>query len=105
MAFSQAFDTALIVAALAHGNQCRKGTRVPYVMHPVHVSAILTRFGYAEPLTIAALLHDVIEDMPFDDPRLQADFAATFPEWQWRIPATAADFRQTVHSFLTFTFG
>ena len=105
MAFSPAFDTALIVAALAHRRQLRKGTRIPYVMHPFHVSTLLARFGYGEHLMIAGLLHDVLEDVPFDDARLQADFAATFAQWQWPDRMDAAAFRDSLRAFLRATFG
>jgi (p)ppGpp synthase/HD superfamily hydrolase len=61
-AFSARYDVALALAARAHRNQLRKGTDLPYFAHPVHVSIILIRHGFGEDLTIAGLLHDVVED-------------------------------------------
>jgi (p)ppGpp synthase/HD superfamily hydrolase len=105
VAFSVTYDSALVVAALAHRHQLRKGTRVPYVMHPFHVSTLLTRFGYGEPLTTAALLHDVLEDIPFEDNELQRDFALTFPQWSWSVEVGEGPFRRDLRAFLYATFG
>jgi (p)ppGpp synthase/HD superfamily hydrolase len=61
-AFSPRYDAALALAARAHRAQLRKGTDLPYIAHPVHVSIILMRHGFGEDLAIAGLLHDVVED-------------------------------------------
>ncbi len=42
----------------------RKGTEIPYIVHPLAVANLLIRVNSPEPLVIAALLHDVIEDTP-----------------------------------------
>ena len=60
--FSARYDAALAFAAQAHRGQLRKGTDIPYIAHPVHVSIILIRHGFGEELAIAGLLHDVDED-------------------------------------------
>jgi (p)ppGpp synthase/HD superfamily hydrolase len=60
--FSARYDAALALAAVAHRSQLRKGSDLPYIAHPVHVSVILMRHGFGEDLTIAGLLHDVVED-------------------------------------------
>lgn len=61
-AFSQALDEALALAATAHGGQRRKGSEVPYIMHPVHVGIVLLKHGFPEEVVLAGLLHDVVED-------------------------------------------
>jgi len=61
-AFSSRYDAALALAARAHRDQLRKGTDLPYVTHPAHVSIILLRHGFGEDLAIAGLLHDIVED-------------------------------------------
>ena len=38
---------ALAFAAQAHHGQMRKGTDVPYIMHPFETAQILTKAGYA----------------------------------------------------------
>lgn len=64
--FSSAYrarvDQALGFAAQCHVRQRRKGSDVPYIMHPVHVAWLLNRHGFGEDVVIAGLLHDVIED-------------------------------------------
>ncbi len=53
---------ALSVAVEAHKGQVRKSTTIPYISHPMAVSAIALEFGATEEQAIASLLHDVIED-------------------------------------------
>jgi (p)ppGpp synthase/HD superfamily hydrolase len=55
---------ALEFAVEAHGRagHMRKGTRFPYVIHPLRVAWILERHGHDEPVIAAGLLHDTIED-------------------------------------------
>lgn len=68
-AYSRAIDEALAFAAAAHRMQTRKGTNIPYIMHPVHVAMILLRHGFDDEVVIAGLLHDVVEDcdVPLDE--------------------------------------
>ena len=60
--YSPRIDRALAIASRAHGGEFRRGSDVPYVMHPVHVAMILVRYGLSEDVVIAGLLHDVLED-------------------------------------------
>jgi len=55
-------ERALRAAESAHRGQTRKGTRTPYVLHPVHCALLLARLGLEPHLIQAALLHDVVED-------------------------------------------
>jgi (p)ppGpp synthase/HD superfamily hydrolase len=57
------FD-ALAFAVDAHGRveHTRKGTRFPYMIHPIRVGWILERHGYDDELVSAGLLHDTLED-------------------------------------------
>jgi (p)ppGpp synthase/HD superfamily hydrolase len=73
-AFSARYDAALVLAARAHRDQLRKGTDIPYIAHPAHVSVILIRHGFGEDLAIAGLLHDVVEDCGVPLNRIAADF-------------------------------
>lgn len=61
-AFSSRLEAALALAARAHSAQVRKGTDVPYIVHPVHVAVLLMRYGFDEDLAVAGLLHDTVED-------------------------------------------
>jgi (p)ppGpp synthase/HD superfamily hydrolase len=73
-AFSPRYDAALALAARAHREQLRKGTDLPYIAHPVHVSVILIRHGFGEDLAIAGLLHDVVEDTDTSLTLIAAEF-------------------------------
>ncbi len=63
MSYPVLVDEALIFAARAHRHQVRKGTDVPYIVHPVGVMLLLEHAGETDPeLLAAALLHDTLED-------------------------------------------
>lgn len=53
---------AIEFAAVAHQGQTRKGTDIPYIVHPFEVAQLLTAAGADESLTVAGLLHDTLED-------------------------------------------
>lgn len=55
---------AIIFAAFAHRNQVRKGTDIPYIVHPMEVMQILTENGCSEDVIVAGILHDTLEDTP-----------------------------------------
>jgi hypothetical protein len=56
------FSEALTFAFTLHGQQERKGSRVPYMVHLLGTAAIVLHFGGDEDQAIAALLHDSAED-------------------------------------------
>lgn len=58
----QMIHEAIYFAAKAHDGQKRKGTAMPYVVHPFEVAAILMEEGAAEEVVAAGLLHDTVED-------------------------------------------
>ena len=62
--YSPALYDAIQLAARAHHHQVRKGTEIPYIVHPLAVAGLLIRVSTPEPAVIAALLHDVVEDTP-----------------------------------------
>jgi guanosine-3',5'-bis(diphosphate) 3'-pyrophosphohydrolase len=64
IAANQRYLEALEFAVAAHAAvaQARKGTDFPYVIHPIRVAALLSRYGYAEHVVVAGFLHDVVED-------------------------------------------
>lgn len=68
-------DAALKFAATAHASQRRKGTDVPYIVHPVGVMLVLLQHGEADiELLAAALLHDTVEDTGTTLAELRARF-------------------------------
>ena len=55
-------NEAILYAAKQHSGQLRKGTDLPYIVHPMEVLNILIRMNAPEELLIAGVLHDVVED-------------------------------------------
>ena len=72
--YSERYELALRMAAIAHHDQRRKTSDLPYITHPVHVSAILLRHGFPDDLAIAGLLHDVVEDQGIELSEIEARF-------------------------------
>jgi (p)ppGpp synthase/HD superfamily hydrolase len=56
------FDEALVYASDVHRAQRKKGTAVPYVAHLLGVASLVLEDGGDEDQSIAALLHDAVED-------------------------------------------
>jgi GNAT superfamily N-acetyltransferase len=68
---------ALAFAARQHGNDLRKGSRIPYLTHVVAVAETLARhYPDRDELVIAGLLHDVVEDTNASFADLRAAFGA-----------------------------
>jgi (p)ppGpp synthase/HD superfamily hydrolase len=78
--FSERYDAALVLAANAHANQRRKGGKVPYIIHPVHVSVILIRYQFSEEAAIAGLLHDIVEDQGYPLADIERQFGPAVAE-------------------------
>lgn len=53
---------AIDFAQKAHSGQFRKGTPIPYIIHPLEVMKILLQFTDDENVIIAGILHDTLED-------------------------------------------
>lgn len=55
-------NKAIEFATKAHEGQFRKGTKRPYIVHPVEVGDIVASMTRDEEVISAAVLHDTIED-------------------------------------------
>ena len=81
MIYSDAISKAIIISARAHEGQYRKGsTNNPYVEHPFSVALISQKYIDDEEVFIAALLHDILEDVSdkkYSRADMQRDFGAT----------------------------
>lgn len=55
-------EKAIEFATKAHEGQMRKGTRRPYIVHPMEVGDIVSTMTKDEEIISAAVLHDTIED-------------------------------------------
>lgn len=75
---TQNYFEALKYASEAHAGTYRKGTSIPYICHPIAVSAYVLEAGGDEDQAIGALLHDVAEDCG-GEPRLH-DIEVKFNE-------------------------
>ena len=53
---------AVIFAAEKHGDQFRKGTKTPYIVHPMEAVSIAATLTDDEAVLAAAALHDTAED-------------------------------------------
>jgi (p)ppGpp synthase/HD superfamily hydrolase len=67
------FD-AIEFAMHAHRGHFRKGTRIPYIVHPLNVGRILLEYGCSEVVVIAGILHDTVEDTPIAIEDIRARF-------------------------------
>jgi hypothetical protein len=56
------YESALAFARVLHANQFRKSNGAPYLSHLIEVSGLVLEYGGDETQSIAALLHDAIED-------------------------------------------
>lgn len=77
--YTPRLNRALILAATAHHKQgqMRKGTDIPYIIHPVGAMVIASGVTNDEDILIACLMHDVLEDvdtMHYDELDLERDF-------------------------------
>lgn len=67
---------AVEFAARAHSGQYRKGTRVPYVLHPMRVARILIDVDAPPVVVAAAILHDTVEDTAATLSQIESQFGA-----------------------------
>lgn len=73
-------NKAITLAAQLHFDKFRKGTEdkpIPYIVHPFSVAMITARYTQDEDTIVAALLHDVLEDVrkeKYSDKDLIGDF-------------------------------
>jgi (p)ppGpp synthase/HD superfamily hydrolase len=77
--YTERLDSALRISARAHEQQQhhRKGTDIPYIMHPFATMLIASNATSDEDVLIACLLHDVLEDVDshiYSQQQMQTDF-------------------------------
>jgi (p)ppGpp synthase/HD superfamily hydrolase len=71
------YERALIFAVKAHGDQKRKYTGEPYIVHPIRVAAMVSKaelYVHTAETVAAALLHDVLEDTGTSYADLEREF-------------------------------
>lgn len=67
-------ERAYGVAESHHAGQTRKSGD-PYITHPLAVATILAELGMTEPVIVAALLHDTVEDTDYTLDALREEFS------------------------------
>lgn len=101
MDLSPRLRRALNTAAVAHRDQVRKGSGIPYVSHVYAVMFLLSQVTDDEDVVIAGLLHDTVEDVPenYNAAQIEQDFGPRVrmlvedltkiehPSWQVRADA------------------
>jgi (p)ppGpp synthase/HD superfamily hydrolase len=65
---------AIIFAVRKHEGQKRKGTDIPYIVHPFEVMQILTENGCDKEVVIAGILHDTLEDTQTTPDEIKSEF-------------------------------
>ncbi|MCB1179188.1 MAG: bifunctional (p)ppGpp synthetase/guanosine-3',5'-bis(diphosphate) 3'-pyrophosphohydrolase [Leptospiraceae bacterium] len=65
---------AVDYAHSAHKGQFRKGTKIPYIIHPLNVFETLHRLDFSLNIQIAGLFHDLIEDTKITAEDITKDF-------------------------------
>lgn len=77
--YTARLDEAIRKSAWAHekAKQYRKGTDIPYIIHPFGVMTIASNVTNDEDTLIACLLHDILEDVDpgiYNEKKIIADF-------------------------------
>ena len=100
---------AINTAAWAHREHLRKGTDIPYVSHVFGVMQLVSQVTDDEDVLIAALFHDILEDVPeeYSPERMTREFGervvelvrgvtkdSTLSSWQERADAYLAHLRK-----------
>lgn len=65
---------ALEYAIIKHGDQKRRSSGIPYVVHPIRVAGYAREFYSKSDIYIAALLHDTLEDTDATEQEILAEF-------------------------------
>ena len=55
-------NNAIVFATKVHANQFRKGTQIPYILHPLEAATIVGTMTTDDEIIAGAVLHDVVED-------------------------------------------
>ena len=67
-------EKAMIFAANAHAGAVRKGTDIPYIVHPMEAGAIAASVTSEKEVIAAAILHDTLEDTDVTEEEILQNF-------------------------------
>lgn len=85
---------AIDFANRMHAGTCRKGTDMPYIVHPLEVMHVLLLMNASKALMAAGVLHDVVEDTDATLELIEKEFGKEIAalveshterhkEWEW----------------------
>ena len=72
---------AIRFATEKHEGQCRKGTMIPYIVHPMETMQILHSMDAGVELMMAGVLHDTLEDTETTYDELELLFGKKVADW------------------------
>ncbi|WP_330387250.1 HD domain-containing protein [[Clostridium] polysaccharolyticum] len=67
-------NKAIVFAANAHKGAVRKGSKLPYILHPLETGVIVSAMTNEKEVIAAAILHDVLEDTEVTYEELKREF-------------------------------
>lgn len=73
-------DRAIVFATNVHSGMHRKGTDIPYILHPMEAAAIVGSMTNDREVIAAAVLHDVVEDTETTIQEVRAEFGERVAE-------------------------
>ena len=73
-------EEAAAFAERVHRGTFRKGTAIPYIVHPMETAVIVSGFTDEEEMIAAALLHEVVEDAGVTGEELEKRFGRRVKE-------------------------
>ena len=73
-------EKAIGFALKAHAGALRKGTNLPYILHPLEAAAIAAQMTDDQEVIAAAVLHDTIEDTETTAENIRKEFGARVAE-------------------------
>lgn len=65
MGIPDVVDRAVVFATYAHKNAVRKGSGIPYILHPLETGSIAASLTENRQIIAGAILHDVVEDTEY----------------------------------------
>ncbi len=81
MTLTPKIEKAIKRASILHEGQVRKSTKnTPYITHLFSVAALLSNYAGKEDVIVAGLLHDTLEDTPYTEEELEAEFGLAIKE-------------------------
>ena len=69
-------EKAMMFAAKAHLGAVRKGTDIPYIVHPMEAGAIAASITSEKEVIAAAILHDTLEDTAVTEDNILQEFGS-----------------------------